>query len=334
PSKADVDFFEKHIRPVLVKQCYECHSATSEELGGKLLLDTRDGVLRGGESGPALKPGKPEESLIIQTLRYQETEMPPDKPLPPTVVNDFVRWIQRGAPDPRGAKPPTLASVVLDSDQHWSFLPRQVPAVPKTRDETWPRDAVDRFVLAKIEAAGLTPADDAPAAALARRLYYDLIGLPPTAEQVESFTAEHQDDGPKAVERLVDALLSRPQFGERWGRHWLDVARYGESNGDDGLGRNASFPHAWRYRDYVIQAFNDDVPYDRFLTEQIAGDLLPANSAQQRNRHLAATGFLAIGAKPAAAMNKNFAMDVVDDQINVVSTAVMGLSVSCARCHD
>lgn len=189
-------------------------------------------------------------------------------------------------------------------------------------------------MLSRIEAAGLAPAADAPSRTLVRRLYIDLLGLPPTFEQAEAFAAAHQRDGARAVKQLVDDLLARPQFGERWGRHWLDVARYAESNGNDGLGRNATFPHAWRYRDYVIAALNEDAPYDRFLTEQIAGDLLPAESADERNRQLIATGFLAIGSKPAAAMNKNFAMDIVDDQINTVGTAVMGLSVACARCHD
>jgi hypothetical protein len=337
-SKSDVDFFEKKIRPVLVKHCYECHSAKSKELGGKLLLDSRDGILQGGESGPALISGKPNESLIVQSMRYEDTEMPPEEPLPETVVNDFVSWITRGAPDPRFDKEAvevvTNDAANLDTEKHWSFYPRQSTENPTVRDEAWPRDPIDHYVLAKIEEAKLSPTGDAPPHFLIRRLYYDLLGLPPTAEQVEAFVIDHGKDGQKAVERLVDSLLAMPQFGERWGRHWLDVARYGESNGNDGLGRNASFPHAWRFRDYVIRAFNEDTPYDRFLTEQIAGDLLPAESAEQRNRQLIATGFLAIGAKPASAMNKNFAMDIVDDQINVVSTAVMGLSVACARCHD
>ncbi len=337
-SKADADFFEKKIRPVLVKHCYECHSAGSKELGGKLLLDSAAGMLRGGESGPAVQPGDPGASLIVQALRYDGFEMPPEQPLPETVVNDFVAWVKRGAPDPRqpkkGAPPEKPAAEPLDPEMHWSFFPRQPVDLPAVANADWPRDDVDRFVLARMEAAKLKPTQDAPPATLIRRLHYDLTGLPPTYDEVEQFKRDHNRDGQAAVARLVDRLLLSPQFGERWGRHWLDVARYGESNGDDGLGRNASFPHAWRYRDYVIQAFNKDTPYNQFLREQIAGDLLPAATATQRNQQLVATGFLAIGSKPAAAMNKNFAMDIVDDQINVVSTAVMGLSVSCARCHD
>ena len=333
PSAADVAHFENKIRPVLVEHCYECHSADAKELCGKLRLDSRDGIRAGGESGPALIGGDPESSPIIRALRYDGIEMPPDQPLPPTVVEDFVRWVQRGAADPRTAD----ASPPPSSDQRvdfWSFqTPRNVP-MPEVRDRAWPRDPLDRFVLAGIEAGGVKPALDASASTLIRRLYYDLIGLPPSIEQVEQFASAHRRDAVSAVERLVDWLLASPQFGERWGRHWLDVARYGESNGNDGLSRNPTFPHAWRYRDYVIAAINGDTPYDRFLTEQIAGDLLPATSPQQRDRQLVATGLLAMGSKPAKAMNADFQMDVVADQIDVIGRGVMGLSVACARCHD
>ncbi len=333
-AEDELAFFEKRIRPMLVKHCYECHSAESKELGGKLLLDSRHGILEGGESGPALVAGKPEESLLIQALRFDDLEMPPDNPLPEAVVNDFVRWIAAGAVDPRTENAARAPEPAFDNDAFWSFRPRQKPPIPQIQSPGWPRDPLDHFVLSRIEAARLAPADDADPQTLARRLQYDLVGLPPTIGELKDFVAAYDRDPDGAIEHFVDQLLAMPQFGERWGRHWLDVARYGESNGDDGLGRNASFPHAWRYRDYVIESFNNDVPYDRFLREQIAGDLLPFEDAAQRNRQLVATGFLAIGAKPAAAMNKNFAMDIVDDQIDVVSTAVMGLSVACARCHD
>ena len=228
---------------------------------------------------------------------------------------------------------PTSAAE-LAATSHWSFQPRAAAPPPVVRQADWPRDPLDAFVLARIEAAGLGPTTDAPPRTLARRLHIDLVGLPPTVDELEAFEAAAAKDRDQAVADLVDRLLASPHFGERWGRHWLDVARYAESNGDDGLGRNATFPQAWRYRDYVIDALNRDTPFDRFLTEQIAGDLLPAKTAAARNRNLVATGFLAVGAKPAAAMNKNFAMDVADDQIDVVCTAVMGLSVACARCHD
>jgi len=332
------EFFEKKIRPVLVKHCYQCHSADAKELGGKLRVDSRDGMLTGGESGPVLLAGQPEESLIIQALRFDGLEMPPEAPLPPAVINDFVRWVEMGAADPREppknqdhAEQPTEA---WDTDALWSFLPRRRPAVPQVNDSQWPRNTIDHFVLARIEQSGLELTRDADARTLVRRLYYDLIGLAPSQVQIETFAEAFDRDRDDATRRLVDELLESPQFGVRWGRHWLDVARYGESNGDDGLGRNATFPNAWRYRDYVIDSLNRDVPYDRFLAEQITGDLLPAETADQRNRQLIATGFLAIGSKPAAAMNSNFAMDVVDDQINAVCTTVLGLSVACARCHD
>lgn len=332
-SPADVQFFENRIRPVLVQHCYECHAADSEELGGKLRLDIRDGILSGGESGPALVSGKPDESLIIQALRYDGVEMPPEKPLPETVVNDFVEWIKRGAPDPRTAdsRPENNAA---NDEQLWSLKPVRSPTVPDVVSDDWPRDPLDRFVLARMEAAGVQPSPDAHPRSLVRRLYIDLTGLPPTLDEVEQFAATYQNDRMQAVEVLVDELLAKPQFGERWGRHWLDVARYGESNGNDGLSRNPTFPHAWRYRDYVIAAFNEDVPYDRFLTEQLAGDLLPNGSPEEYDRHLVATGFLAMAAKPAKAMNTNFAMDVVADQIDVVGRGILGISVACARCHD
>jgi cytochrome c553 len=335
-SAADRAFFENRIRPVLVKHCYECHSAGAKKLGGKLRLDTPEGLLSGGESGPLLQAGKPQESLLIHALRYDGTEMPPSKPLPEAVVKDFVEWVRRGAPDPRGkgGSPATQPATPGVGDTFWSFRRVASPAIPDVKDAAWPRANLDRFVLAKLESAGVKPAGDADARTLARRLYVDLIGLPPTYEQIEAFHADHQRDGPQATARLVETLLASPHFGERWGRHWLDVARYGESNGNDGLGRNPTFPHAWRYRDYVIAAFNADTPYDRFLTEQIAGDLLPSESDAQRDRQLVATGLLAMGSKPAKAMNSNFDMDVVADQIDVIGRGVMGLSVACARCHD
>jgi hypothetical protein len=333
-SASDLAFFENKVRPVLVKHCYECHAADSEELGGKLRLDTREGILAGGESGPAMVAGNPDASLLVQALRYDGIEMPPDRPLPSAVINDIAKWIERGAPDPRSAETQHEQRPATGRDTLWSLSPVRRPPLPDITNKSWPRQPLDRFVLARMEAEGIAPAHDADPQTLVRRLYYDLIGLPPTMQQVQQFVAAHRLHGDQAVERLVDDLLARPQFGERWGRYWLDVARYGESNGNDGLGRNPTFPHAWRYRDYVIAAFNEDLPYDRFLAEQIAGDLLPSESPEQRDRRLVATGFLAMASKPAKAMNNNFDMDVVADQIDVVGRGVMGLSVGCARCHD
>lgn len=337
PTTGDAAFFENKIRPILVKHCYQCHSADAKEVGGKLLLDSREGMRKGGESGPTVIARKPDQSPLIQAIRYDGLEMPPDQPLPESVVKDFEQWVRRGAVYPREPKRGGETSSNGEDaaeDVLWSLLPVADPALPAVRDSRWPRDPLDRFVLHKIEAEGLSPAADADPRTLVRRLYYDLIGLPPTLSQTEDFVQSASANAQGAIAALVERLLARPQFGERWGRAWLDVARYGESNGNDGLGRNPSFPHAWRYRDYVIAAFNADVPYDRFLTEQIAGDLLPADSPEQRDRQLVATGFLALGAKPAKAMNSNFEMDVVADQIDVVGRGIMGLSVACARCHD
>jgi hypothetical protein len=338
PTAADVSFFENKIRPVLVKHCYECHSADAKEVGGKLLLDTRDGIRRGGETGPALVPGKPDASLIVLALRYESVEMPPDAPLPPQVIADFAEWVRRGAPDPRVLK---AAAVKTNKPNEgstptelWSLRPVQDPPLPAVKSAAWVRDPLDRFILARIEAAGLQPAVDADPRSLLRRLSFDLVGLPPLFEEIEAFAADYQADPDKAIATAVDRLLASPQFGTHWARYWLDVARYGESNGNDGLSRNPTFPHAWRYRDYVIAALNDDLPYDQFIAEQIAGDLMPYQSPEERDRKLMATGFLAIGSKPAKAMNTNFEMDVVADQIDVVGRGVLGLTVACARCHD
>ena len=330
---AQRDFFENRIRPALAKYCYECHSADAKKLGGKLYLDTKHGLLSGGESGPVLVSGNPDDSLLVQSLRWEDTEMPPDEPLPKRVIRDFEKWVQMGAPDPREEPGQKEFDKAANGELHWSLRPIRNPQ-PKPAENDWARDTIDRFVMAKMAAANLRPSKDASPRTLVRRLYYDLTGLPPSLKQIEEFEQAHRRRPSAATEKLVDDLLASPHFGERWGRHWLDVARYGESNGNDGLSRNATFPHAWRYRDYVIRAFNRDTPYDRFLTEQIAGDLLPAKSDLESDWNKIATGFLALGSKPAKAMNVNFDMDVVADQIGVVSSGIMGLSVGCARCHD
>lgn len=332
-NKAHLAFFENKIRPVLVEHCYKCHSGKAKKIGGQLYLDSAAAIAKGGVSGKIIVPGNSEKSLLIQSLKYHGTEMPPDEPLSENIVNDFVTWVNQGAPDPRTESAPKALAKSVASD-HWSLQQVKNPKLPAVRSSDWGSDPLDRFVLARMESQGVAPTRDASAKALVRRLYYDLTGLPPSCRDVESFVTAYQERGQGAVTELVDALLAAPQFGERWGRHWLDVARYGESNGNDGLSRNATFPHAWRYRDYVIAALNADVPYDRFVTEQIAGDLLPAETPEERDRLLVATGYLALGSKPAKAMNTNFEMDVVADQIDVVSTGIMGLSVACARCHD
>ena len=325
------DFFEKKVRPVLVANCYQCHSASAKELHGKLRLDTKEGIRKGGESGPAIVAGKPEESLLIQAIRHLDgMEMPPKKKLPDYAIADLVKWVEMGAPDPRSGNSSTVGSKIskIDARKHWSFQPVKV-IPPANKDAVWSRCEIDRYIVDGLKVQNLRPVADADRRTLIRRAYFDLIGLPPTPEEVEAFVA---DQSQQAFEKVVDHMLGLPQFGERWGRHWLDVARYGESTGKE---RNVPYPYAWRYRDYVYDAFNADKPYDQFIREQIAGDLLPAKNDAERNEHVTATGFLAIGVKGLNERNREqYAMDVADEQIDVSTRAVMGLSVACARCHD
>jgi hypothetical protein len=333
---AGLDFFEKKIRPVLTEKCYKCHSADAEKVKGGLLLDTRDGIRRGGDDGPAVVPGKLEESLLIDAIRYQhkDTAMPPAKSggkLPDAVIRDFEKWVQMGAPDPREGGKKIAAAKKDDYEQAkkwWAWQPPKKSAAPAV-NSAWPKTDIDRFLLAGLSAKGLTPVGDAAKATLLRRMYFDLIGLPPPPEALDAFL---RDSAPDAFAKVVDRLLASPQYGERWGRHWLDVARYAESSGKD---VNVAFPDAWRYRDYVVAAFNADKPYDQFIREQIAGDLLPAKDDRARADHLVATGFLAIGPKGLSERDpRQFALDVVDEQIETMSQAFLGVTIACARCHD
>ena len=327
-----IDFFEKNIRPVLVANCYQCHSASSKELKGELRLDTKEGVLKGGESGLAVVPGKPEASLILQALRHEDgLEMPPKEKLPDGVVAAFTKWIEMGAPDPRKPNVTTVGGKIniLEARKFWSFQPPKVVAPAAVKNAGWPRSEIDKYLLAALEAKDLSPVADADKPTLIRRAYFDLIGLPPTPEQIDAFV---NDADPKAFEKVVDELLAMPQFGERWGRHWLDVARYGESSSKE---RNIPYPYAWRYRDYVYDSVAADKPFDQFVREQVAGDLLPAKNDAQRNQMLTATGLLAMGPKSLNQRNaEQFRMDTADEQLDVVSRSVMALSIACARCHD
>jgi hypothetical protein len=329
------DFFEKKIRPVLADKCYKCHSEKSEKIKGGLVLDTREGIRRGGDNGPAVVPGDLKESLLIEAVRYASKDfaMPPKKEggkLPDEVIRDFEKWVQMGAPDPRDG----AAKVVKKYDAEkakawWAFQPVKKPTAPAVKDAAWAKSDLDRFVLAGLEAKGLKPVADADKLTLIRRVYFDLVGLPPPHPEITAFV---QDKSPEAFAKVVDRLLASPQFGERWGRHWLDVARYAESSGKD---FNTAYPHAWRYRDYVIAAFNADKPYDEFVREQIAGDLLPAKDDRERAEHQIATGYLAIGAKSLNEQNpRQFALDVADEQIDAISQGMLGMTIACARCHD
>ncbi len=343
-SPEGIAFFEKHIRPVLVESCYECHSASAESLKGGLRLDSREGVLAGGDGGPVVVPGDVSKSALVEAIRYKnkDTQMPPLKhggKLPDGVILNFEKWIAMGAPDPRegvsvlggvlggvpGGKTPNLEK----GRQHWAFQPVRKCAPPQVSAEGWPYADSDRFLLAAMEARGIAPVGDAERSALLRRVYFDLTGLPPSFEAVEAFSG---DATPGAFAKVVDGLLASPAFGERWGRFWLDVARYADSSG---RGSNVLYPHAWRYRDYVIAAFNADKPYDQFLKEQIAGDLLPWKNDLQRAEQTVATGFLAVGPKQLNEPdNLQFQLDLVDEQVDTLMQASMGMTVGCARCHD
>ena len=333
PTAEQLTFFEKKIRPVLVSQCYQCHSEESKKEKGNLLLDTRDGIRKGGDTGPAVVPGSVRNSLLIKAIKQTDDhlKMPPKSKLSDEVVADFEKWIATGAADPRDGKMAT-AQKEIDIEkgrQFWAFQPPRRRVSPDVQNAAWPRSDIDEFILAGLEAKGLKPVADADPRALIRRVYFDLIGLPPLPEDVEAFS---RDPSPAALAAVVDKLLESPRFGETWGRHWLDVARYAESCGKTA---NFNYPHAWRYRDYVINAFNTDKPFDRFVIEQLAGDLMPAKDDKARAEQYIATGFLAIGPKALNERNGlQFELDVADEQIDVTTQAFLGITAACARCHD
>jgi Protein of unknown function (DUF1553)/Protein of unknown function (DUF1549)/Planctomycete cytochrome C len=331
---AKIEFFEKKIRPILVANCHTCHSAETNSKGG-LRVDDRNGLLSGGGRGAAIIPGEVDKSLLIKAVSYSlpKLKMPPEKQLAQEQIEDLKKWIADGAAWPRVEVPADLGRHTADYEQlkqeHWAWQPLKDAKPPVVKDTGWGRDDVDRFILASLEAKNLQPVGDADKVTLIRRVSFDLTGLPPTLEEIDDFLADGSEG---AFAKVVDRLLASSAFGERWGRHWLDVARYGESTGS---ARNLPFPHAWRYRDYVINSFNADKPYHQFLREQIAGDLLPANSPREKREQLVATGFLAVGVKDVNQRFKvRYIMDNVDEQIDTVSRAVLGLTVSCARCHD
>lgn len=332
-DEAGIAFFEKKVRPVLVQHCYACHSAEAQakkKLRGGLRLDTKEGLLQGGDSGPAIVPGKAKESLLIKSLHYDgDLKMPPKGKLPDRVLADLAAWIDRGAPDPRSGEvvKRQIGLSVEQGRQFWAYKPRSTPVVPIGSSEQ-KRGSLDAFLLEKLEAKSLHFALPADPAILIRRLYFDLLGMPPPPEEVDAFV---RDSRPDAYERLVDRLLASPHFGERWGRHWLDLARYAESL----TLRGFVMAQAWRYRDYVIENFNDDVPLDRFFREQLAGDLLPAATLEQRRRQWIATTFLTLGNTNLEEQDKKqLVMDVVDEQLDTIGRAMLAQTIGCARCHD
>jgi hypothetical protein len=322
-----LDFFEKRVRPVFTDNCYKCHSHDSEKVKGGLMLDTRDGLLKGGDTGPAIVPGDPEKSLLIGAIRYtnKDLQMPPgDRQLASNQISDLETWVRMGAPDPRTEVPVSHKYAIdfASARRHWSFRPVADPPVPQPDDPNhWAQSPVDEFILAAQLTNGVTPAPPADKVTLLRRATFDLIGLPPSPQEVADFLA---DDSTNAFAKVVDRLLASPHYGERWGRYWLDLAHYSDTKGTGNLGD--IYPYAYVYRDYVIKAFNDDLPYDQFLLQQIAADKLPTRDDRQT---LAAMGFLTLGNRFNNQIN-----DIIDDRIDIVSKGTMALTVTCARCHD
>jgi hypothetical protein len=336
-SAEDLEFFEKEVRPILVARCYECHSRDAKKVQGGFLLDSRDGALKGGDTGAAVVPGKPKESLLIDSINYGETyQMPPKSKMPAAEIATLTRWVERGAPWPREKASTAPAGKDFNLAQrlqgHWCWQPIQRPVVPPVRQAAWPTKPLDRFLLAKLEAAGLEPAAEADRATWLRRVYFDLLGLPPTPAEIDSFLS---DSSPEAFGKRVDELLKSPQFGERWGRHWLDLVRYAETYGHE---FDFPIPHASQYRDYVIRAFNADVPYNQFVLEHLAGDLLTAprlHPTEKYNESVIGTGFWFLGEATHAPVDvRGDEMGRIDNQVDVMSKTFLGITLACARCHD
>lgn len=341
-SSADQQFFENKIRPVLVENCYKCHSRDADKVKGGLLLDSREALLHGGLSGAAIVPGDPEKSLLIEAIRYanEDLQMPPKgKKLTDQQIADLTEWVRRGAPDPR-----TLAAKGSSSSyagvgrKHWAFQPVRKPAPPAVKNTSWAKSPIDNFILAKLEGSGLAPNPPADKRTLLRRVTFDLTGLPPSEQEVQAFIA---DTSPDAFAKVVDRLLASPHYGEQWGRYWMDVARYSDTKGDAPRREDPRFPHAWTYRDYVIDAFNRDKPFNQFIIEQLAADRVLEENRKTRGTNgtngvnagdpssLAALGFLSLGDQ-----YNGMANDIINDRIDVTTKAFLGLTVSCARCHD
>ena len=333
PSAEDVKFFESKIRPVLVQKCYQCHSQEAiknGEQGGELLLDTREAILKGGENGPAAVPGDVKASSLIAAIRHETFQMPPDTKLDPAIIADFEKWVEMGLPDPRDGEAGLVAKNEIDIQagrEFWSFQPLKAVTLPSVKNTKWGRNEIDSFILSQQEAKGISPNNQANRHTIIRRVYFDLWGLPPEPADVEAFV---NDASPDAYEKLVDRLLAGDHFGERWARHWLDLARFAESNG---YAFDKDRPAAFHYRDFVIKAINNDLPYDQFVRLQLAGDQLQPNNYEAE----AATGFLAAGTFTSQQTQKErerSRYEQLDDIVATIGTSMLGLTVGCARCHD
>ena len=319
-----LDLFENKIRPVLVESCYGCHSQEAGTMEGELALDNRASLLRGSRSGPVIVPGDPAASLLIRAIEYHDPalQMPPDGRLPDDTVAAFRQWIELGAPDPRDGEAPDVETVATRADQHWAFQKPVKPNVPEDASG-WSRTDIDRLVVSKLSEAELAPSTEADRRTLIKRLYFDLAGLAPSIDEIEAFV---NDDDPQAYEKLVERLLASKQFGERWARHWLDVARFADTKGYV-FTEGRDFPHAYKYRDWVIDAFNADMPIDRIMKLQLAADRMQESPTDEE--HLAAHGFMTLGRRFI-----NNQDDIAADRIDVIFRGMMGLTVACARCHD
>ena len=331
-SEEDLAFFEKRIRPLLANKCYECHSAQSGELQGDLLVDSRATLRRGGTNGPAVVPGNLDKSLLIKAVRYADPDMqmPPDGKLSDMEIADLEHWVKIGAPDPRAVATKHFGKQidVAAAREFWSLRPVTVPAIPVVKNAAWPRTEIDRFILARLEQQGLAPAADADKRTLIRRATYDLIGLPPSPEEVAAFLA---DNSREAFAQVVNRLLDSPRYGERWGRHWLDVVRYADTAGDNS---DYPIPQMHLYRDWVIDAFNKDLSYDEFVRDQLAGDLRGGDTDEQRMQRIVATGYLANSRRFGSRVDDYPWHLTIEDTIDNLGRAFLGLSLSCARCHD
>jgi hypothetical protein len=335
PTPEQAEFFEKKVRPVLVAKCFACHSADKKRSGG-LLVDSRAALLKGGDTGPAIVPGDPDKSLLVVAIGYQDTpKMPKRSKLPDEEVADLTAWVKMGAPWPNSKTETVVAPKEFDLEErkkHWSLQPLARVAPPQVKNKDWPRNDMDRFILAALEAKGLQPADPADKRTWLRRVTFDLIGLPPTPAEIDAFL---KDEASEAYEKVVDRLLASPRYGERWARHWLDLVRFAETSGHE---FDFEIPHAFEYRDYVVRAFNADVPYDQFVREHLAGDLLPKprrHPEEGFNESILGTGFWFLGESKHSPVDiRQDGADRRDNMIDVFSKTFLGLTVSCARCHD
>ena len=327
PSPEGIEFFEKKVRPVLVKHCYECHAADSKKIRGELVLDTRAGLLKGGATGPAIVPGHPEKSLLITAVRHVDTDLKmPKEKLSDAEIKDLVAWVKMGAPDPRTGAAATKRLDLEKAREFWSFKPVRKPPAPNLSNV---RNEIDRFILVRLKEKRLAPAPPADKRTLIRRATYDLTGLPPTPEEIDAFL---KDESPNAFAKVVERLLASPAYGERWGRHWLDVVRYSDTAGDNS---DYPIPQIHRYRDWVIDAVNRDMPYDEFIRRQLAGDLLPAADEADRYTKIIATGYLANARRFGSYEDARYPWYLTyEDTIDNLGRTFLGLTINCARCHD